>query len=211
MKTLIWKDFRQSVPLVLAMMVFLSLPYIIAGVHFAVFEESWAGGLLAALLSATFAASLIWVLLAPFIGANAFAAERADRSAEFLAYLPISRVVALGSKAVVAGLLLVVPILVLLALNLLNERDPSAMLLTVPCGLVGFGIAWLLSSVLRSPAFAAALAIGITAVFWVSAAYIFGLASYHKIPDWFWFAALPLFAATTVLAGGTIYVRRLNP
>ncbi|MGC8644245.1 MAG: ABC transporter permease subunit, partial [Isosphaeraceae bacterium] len=104
MKSLLWKECRLSALIVAFGAALWCGPYLL-GVLSVLVEKGgtwkhaadWADSLtMASGLSVTF--SLITALL---FGANAIACERADRSAEFLAYLPPSREAVLLSKAFV--------------------------------------------------------------------------------------------------------------
>jgi len=101
------------------------------------------------------------------LGGNAFAGERADRSAEFIACLPLPRTRRLSSKLILAisataliwGInLLVLWILVNLSPELrskFNSPDMPLMLSYVAItGLVFYGVSWLISSFQSSPTFA---------------------------------------------------------
>ena len=106
LKTLMWKDFRNHQRFLIAAAVFLLLPHLVAvaativnqlGPH-AVPEWEW----VQFFWGASLADLGIAALLTAFIAGNAIAGERADRSAEFTAYLPIHRKDAITSKAIVA-------------------------------------------------------------------------------------------------------------
>ena len=97
---------------------------------------------------------LVWSLLTvALLAGNAIAGERADRSAEFLAYLPLERRRTLASKLLLHG----IAVVVLVAINLPMIKQPLGF---VELG-VGIGIAvllysvnWLVSSLQSSPALA---------------------------------------------------------
>lgn len=119
------------------------------------------------------------VATAAACGGIAFAAERRDRSAEFLAMLRVSRRRVATSKLVATLLCLLFPAALHLTVLALGWRQfagrPRETVAYEQIFLVGaancaaltlmaFGVAWLLSSFFQSPAIAAAVAIGAAAV-----------------------------------------------
>ncbi|HSW45718.1 MAG TPA: ABC transporter permease subunit [Phycisphaerae bacterium] len=173
MRNLIWKEFRQNSRVLLAVAIVAFAPYAMV-VSFKLTCESNpapAGRLIDAIAKASSFSLLLSCLLAAFLGGNAMAGERADRSAEFAAGLPIPRRPAIASKLAVslgACLALFLVNYAVLAL-LLPLAEPNltaasnfirsmALVFLVMVGT--FGIAWFFSSLLRSPAIAAAAAIG---------------------------------------------------
>ena len=107
-------------------------------------------------------------LAVALIGGNAIAGERADRSAEFLASLPITRKKILGSKLLlslaIVGVIWTIDASALLGLARFsgqfgNDAHPVlAALTTLGCiaivAMMFFGVSWLFSSFLSSPTFA---------------------------------------------------------
>ena len=101
------------------------------------------------------------------IGGNAIAGERADRSAEFQVYLPLTRKKILAGKlllvlAIAAAISLINPLIVWSALASADPRmpDPSEVQLIMIhiaiTGLVFFCVAWFFSTILHSPTFSVA-------------------------------------------------------
>jgi ABC-type transport system involved in multi-copper enzyme maturation permease subunit len=127
------------------------------------------------ILSAISFGAMITILMSPIFGACAFAIERRDRSAEFLAMLPVGRRTIVRSKFFLAAFLLISMALfqALLERSLLpweglwlptDARSQKIAIygswpLQFSLGLAMFGISWFLSSFLKSPAIAAAIAI----------------------------------------------------
>ena len=116
MKSLLWKDYRINRLLLIFGFVVCAGPYIVAIARNLLLE--WRGG-------EAWWAPEFWVfvygislVLSLFtfamLGGNAVAAERADRSAEFLGYLPVSRGAVLASKSIIA----LGPTLLIWAVNL---------------------------------------------------------------------------------------------
>jgi ABC-type transport system involved in multi-copper enzyme maturation permease subunit len=110
------------------------------------------------------------MVVAPMYAAVAFARERRERTAEFLATLPVSRAHVIGSKLAMATLLTAAP----LALSLLiafigglaiskplidswDFADPWRLILSG--GIMLLGLGWLMSALMRSEVMAAAFAI----------------------------------------------------
>lgn len=127
-------------------------------------------------------------LVAGACGAIAFARERRDRSAEFLAMLPVSRVRIAASKTIAAVLYAIPPLLfhaaviavgwrLLAAFQFDGLQKYTAPLVTgawyhASLGVLFFGVAWLASVFARSPSVAgvAALTIAVLTVF-ITASY----------------------------------------
>jgi ABC-type transport system involved in multi-copper enzyme maturation permease subunit len=108
---------------------------------------------------------MLSLLIVPLLlGGNAFAGERADRSAEFLAYLPPSRRAIVASKVVFTfsvTLILVLIHLVVIHFMALSELLPGSPgvvdgllfpQLPFRIEILMFGVAWLCSTFARSPA-----------------------------------------------------------
>jgi ABC-type transport system involved in multi-copper enzyme maturation permease subunit len=192
LRSLIWKDLRLNrMILVMGATLFLA-PFVIVAA--AAWKEYWPGlppvarwpyGLLPATLVSLGLSLLTLVTLA----GNSIACERADRSAEFLAYLPPSRAAILASKVLVVLL----PIAAVWAADLLlawlmtPASGPASggvgsvretVLSLAPAAVMLFGAAMLGSAVLDSPAIATSLGIGATM------AVIFALAMIGSMSGW---------------------------
>lgn len=163
MNALISKDFRLNRMVVLIAAAMTVIPYVIATV-FAINEtyassmpihRSWPN----LLLAANHFCLMHWPVAAALLGGNAFACERADRSAEFLAYLPPTRWQVATSKFIIV--LLVAAIfwglnLLLFWLGLSHIGDDTFQYLDLSdampkssfaaIGTLTFGVAWLASS-----------------------------------------------------------------
>ena len=177
---------------------------------------------------ATWIAVHVSVFLLPLIAANSLAGERADRSAEFLAPLPVSRSVRLMAKVVLlaavaialwAPVLLVAPLLENLQLVKADDYRSGLGLLGMVAAftLLATALAWLLAAWVESPVIAAVGAIAIpVAVPWVmfslqvpflAPASFFGLwIDSEGIPQ----SLTLLVAAAFFAAGSALYVRRLE-
>lgn len=177
---------------------------------------------------ATWIAVHVSVFLLPLIAANSLAGERADRSAEFIAPLPVSRSVRLMAKVVLlaavaialwAPVLLVAPLLGNSQLVKADDYRSGLGLLGMVATftLLATALAWLLAGWVESPVIAAVGAIAIpVAVPWV----MFSLqvpflapASFFSL--WFDSEGIPqsltlLVAAAFFAAGSALYVRRLE-
>lgn len=95
LKTLLWKEYRQSRQILLACAILSPLPYLFVFINWMVgqlkYGEPLAGGWSHSLAIASTSSLFIATILAPFVAAQVMATERSDRSAEFAGYLPISR------------------------------------------------------------------------------------------------------------------------
>jgi ABC-type transport system involved in multi-copper enzyme maturation permease subunit len=174
MRALLWKDYRLNRGVLLLGITLLLAPYatVAAVVLYAHWPSlpaaaEWSRLLLTASLFSLGLSSLTLVTLA----GNSIASERADRSAEFLAYLPPSRLRILVSKALlallVAGVIWVFNLSVgeviapTLGSSLGNPADELAPRSMLAAGAVLlFGAGWLGSALLSSPAIATSLGIG---------------------------------------------------
>lgn len=225
MRTLLWKDFRQNLRMFIAAGVFLVLPYVVAltygvatlfGTAYErkIFYER--GGWTVVMFGAAVFALGIAVGLSAFVAGNAVAGERADRSSEFASYLPISRVSAITSKAILAIGFCVcifagnVIVYLLMSSSLPNLHRSSTdadvawnFLATFSCL---FGVAWLVSSLSNSPAMAA--------VSGLVAAGLIGMVNemaFVEQGSWFFRTACIVLGLGGFLAGIGYYVRRVEP
>jgi ABC-type transport system involved in multi-copper enzyme maturation permease subunit len=127
MSWLIWKDYRLNRAIVI-MTVVLLIGAHMAAVAVAFYESSVPEGsrLLGYLTESSIESLVFLQLMLGVLGGNLIACERANRSAEFLAYLPISRGRILASKILLAiGLFAVIwiPNLAILATARLMMDD----------------------------------------------------------------------------------------
>ena len=226
MKWLVWKEYRAN-RLVLIVGAALALaPYLIllgllwGPLRRGAAELSW---LLAC--AAVYSAGISQLTLA-LLGGNVIAGERADRSAEFLAYLPISRARALAAKltlvASTAALIWIPNLLIawlasacipekmrsLYTVELIGRAIPHAAI----TGAVFFSVAWLLSSILESPTFSVCGGL-ITPVLIMSAVYMvcwpFGIPE-DVLGSW-WLGISLVLAPACFVAGTAYYLRRVEP
>lgn len=226
MRALLWKDCRINL-LVLVLGGGLLLGPYVAGALYQWYADwpsfpdaaTWARILFA---GSYFSLSLSQLTLA-LLGGNTIACERADRSAEFLAYLPPSRAKILASKALLA---LVLAAVVwgtnLLAAEVLAPAlsDASLDVLGLPnrwplaaVGIVVFGAGWLGSSFLTSPTFATT--IGLFAPLLVISvltlcSLAFNWPAHGEVATWYW-PACAVFGVLCFAGGTSYYVRRVEP
>ncbi len=168
MNWLFWKEYRQNLVIVIALLLMLGVPHLFG--LFGMWDE-WHRGSWQRLhemwrqilaVSSLFSLMLSQVALA-VIGGNAIAGERADRSAEFQAYLPLTREKILAAKlllvlAIVAMIWLIDPLIVWGIVASSVNHPPVAdvapvMIIVAITGLVFFCVAWFFSTFLRSPTF----------------------------------------------------------
>jgi ABC-type transport system involved in multi-copper enzyme maturation permease subunit len=160
MTWLLWKEYRLNRPIVFVMLFLMILPHLVViymALRYAHRGVTWLEGLPVA----SFYSFLLSQVALALIGGNAIAGERADRSAEFQAYLPLTRGKILAGKLLLALAIAAViwltnpPIL----WSLVQERNygPPELLRafcnTAITGLTFFCVAWLFSSFLASPTF----------------------------------------------------------
>ena len=176
MRWLLWKDYRHNRLIVFAGLFFLLVPHLVAlcaTCHAKVYgppvPSRWKMN-----FSVSSAYSLaICQLAVALIGGNAIAGERVDRSAEFLASLPITRRRLLVSKllvalAITAILWLNAPLLLYLVTTSEfspNEIDFERGLINIAVtGLTFFSVGWFFSAFLASPTFAVVGALAVPLV-----------------------------------------------
>ncbi len=232
MNTLLWKDYRENRKVLAVIGILLLIPYVIylmVGIVIAISARPaptsipWAG----LFWGASSTAFYISIAVVSFIAGNAIAGERANRSAEFAAYLPIPRRSAIASKAIIAisGCLFFLVINYTinqsagLAQNLIVGWDwpISPVQLSVITAVLMFGVSWLVSSLSSSPVIAAVS--GVAAFLLLACICMFGVFEENhatgQISAGMW---LRLYIGTCLIAGvgcfvaGVIcYLRRVEP
>ena len=225
MKWLLWKDYRQNRTIVIATLLFLLGPHLVAlcCTFFLIGYTPngtplWKTNFIASSMCSLFVCQLV----AAVLGGNAIAGERVDRSAEFLVSLPITRRRILASKVVAALAIIAViwltnaPVLVCMAASRgLDLHQLSHMLsVTAITAATFFSVAWLLSSYINSPTFAAAGGLLTPLVFVPTSAltgYLLGFNS-DDVTYVYVYCGLCLAAAPVCFAVGTWhYLRRVEP
>ncbi len=232
MKAQLWKELRRNIHLIIAAGIVLLVPYAIATVVVLLYEPpralpsrpfSWS---VATTIAGNWSLALSMVLAA-FVAGNAMAGERADRSAEFEAYLPITRGRAFRSKAIVAIGIMAAVWIANLGVWLLMGGSPApfkpadyfAAIAFFSCtAALMFGVAWLFSSFARAPGNAAGA--GILAVFLLGGTLM--LISYvvdagraveeKRLPFAILYIALCCSGGIACFIAGTMhYLRRVEP
>lgn len=167
---------------------------------------------------------ILTIVLAAAVGGCAFAIERRDRSMDFLAMLPVSRWKIIGSKLIVAGMI-VVPLWAILSTIVLvlsnREKGPSEQMgdlfffaFALPWSgvLLTFGVAWLCGLFIRSPSisvcigFACVLALTLYSLDWMNdRAFVAELAWKFKA------TVAVAVGAVCCFEGAFIFARRAEP
>lgn len=227
MRALLWKDYRLNRAILILGLAMLLGPYLAAGLlglrgH----ARSPAGGaewssLFGAAADFSLGMSLLTVAL---LAGNAFAGERADRSAEFLFGLPLSRrkivsgkaILALGATAVIWGVnLLMVSVIVPAVADTLDHgparHSPVPGLAATSLLLLGAG--WLGSSLLESPSMATGVAFA-GPILVIGTLLASSMLSEWPAPDdlegWYKAGCLVL-SPTCFVAGTAYYLQRVEP
>jgi ABC-type transport system involved in multi-copper enzyme maturation permease subunit len=228
MNWLIWKDYRLNRLVFILAVLLLIAPHVMAtvltlrgmGNDMGQDWPVWVHNFMMASL-----VSLAFVQLAvAFVGGNAIACERQDRSAEFLATLPVSRGRKLASKLLVTLALLALvwlPNLMILGLAIGKHPLPEMTGLVMRClgtvaviGFTFFCVAWCFSSLLDSPTFSVCAGLMVPMVVGIGIAASAGLFEVQLSGDVFrgWFCGLCLaISAATFPAGTLYYLRRVEP
>ena len=227
MRTLIWKDFRINLIVLgygFVCLIGLTIAFAAVKIYFDVrFNETvwpWPDTLV---MNGSFGLAF-QLLTVVMLGGCAVAAERADRSAEFLAYLPPSRWTIIISKAIVAfgaGLLIwsadlaiaygIAPLTGTVSEDLIIFRGSIIPVLTTTAVLL-FGVAWCASTF--APSHAIATGVGIAAP--IALLCILAGVEYFFNPRAFdlgwWYRLLSVVLGIVGFIGGIIYyVRRVEP
>jgi len=223
MKWLLWKDICLNRALFILAAVGWFVPYVLAWL---VSPGSWfvkpipAGNLVVAAIW-----SLVLVQLPmAFVGGNAVAGERIDRSAEFLNSLPVSRRRIVSSKLLVmlgATAMVWIPNLVVLAsatpfltpANTIVEQFLPWVRTTLSVGLAMMSVAWLASTLMRSPVFATCMGFLAPAIAFQGGFLLLWLMGYNPVMlSYAWYRGLCLVVAlASLLVGARCYLQRVEP
>jgi ABC-type transport system involved in multi-copper enzyme maturation permease subunit len=167
-RRLFWKDWRVNRMVIAGGALLMLCPYastlLLEYFHPRSFGHS-AAGLRTAMSTAAMMALVITVLMSAVFGGVAFASERRERSAEFLAMLPVTRRRVLLTKLLFAAACVATMwfanVLVLKALGV-KEEAAGAVRIFGPVIFMAFAVGWLCSTFLSSPGIAAGISIGVT-------------------------------------------------
>jgi ABC-type transport system involved in multi-copper enzyme maturation permease subunit len=168
-------------------------------------------------------ALILTVIVAAVFGGLAFAPERRDHSADFLAMLPTTRAQIIRSKLIIPAAWLSLMILFSLTFIVVayyvqfQWRDPwrdvpkafSAFALGAADVMMLFGMAWCLSSFLTSPAISACVSIGVAAASITAFNITLGRPLGDTYPVWCLWAMFV--GITTFTIGTRHYLRRVEP
>jgi ABC-type transport system involved in multi-copper enzyme maturation permease subunit len=231
MNWLLWKEYRQNRLVVWVTLAFLVVPYLVA--LCATWWEAAHGmnlqwRLVENLSASSFYCLCFGQLALALIGGNAIAGERADRSAEFQAYLPIRRgkivVAKLMLSLAIAALIWLPNLLSLLALAAMVDSPslqgdlppmlPGLFINVAATGLTFFCVAWFLSSFIRSPAIsvlAGFVTPPLIAATFLYAAYIFYQPWVEHYFEPVYRSVCLAVAPACFVAGTWIYLRRVEP
>jgi ABC-type Na+ efflux pump permease subunit len=228
MTTLLWKDYRLNRGVLLLGVTLLLGPYAAVGAG-ALYGPwpSWpsVADWSARLLDASFFSLALSPLTLAVLAGNSIASERADRSAEFLACLPPSRLEILASKLLLtllaAGAIWAVNLSVASLLvptlggppdNPWDKLAPRSMLAAGT--VLVFGASWLGSAVLNSPASATILGLAVGLVggpLLVQAAWaLLGSGAREELASYGVIVSLGV-GALCFLSGSVSYLRRVEP
>ena len=228
MSWLTWKDYRLNRMVFIVALLLLIAPHVMAAVLSmrgvgSDMGQGWPVWVHNFLMSGM--TSLVLVqLAAAFIGGNAIACERLDRSAEFLATLPVSRGRKIASKLLVTLVLLALvwlPNFVILGLVVGTHPQPQFFHLLGPflgtvavIGLTFFSVAWFFSSLLESPTFSICAGLIVPILIAAGIASAARLLEVEVSGDFFrwWFCGSCLVTSAAAFPAGTLYfLRRVEP
>jgi ABC-type transport system involved in multi-copper enzyme maturation permease subunit len=237
MSWLFWKEYRQNRPVLWATVCLVLLPHLVflcilliashsSDRYFR--DTSWRTILAECLMTSSFFSAIVAQLALALVGGNVIAGERADRSVEFQAYLPIKR-----SRVLVAKILFSLAIADVIWLpNLflmwataigfdfrllfvdLNRGALATLGYSALTGLVFFCGAWFVSSLRATPVisvFGGLIApLLLVGVFMLSAR-ILRIALPLQYLGPFYCVACPVFAVICFGLGTWLYLRRVEP
>jgi ABC-type transport system involved in multi-copper enzyme maturation permease subunit len=228
MTALFWKDYRLNRGVLLLGVALLFGPY--AAAFAGTLHSHWpswpsVGEWLAQLLAASFFSLALSQLTLALLAGNSIAAERADRSAEFLACLPPSRRQVLASKLLLALLAAgtvwavnlsvtewLVPALGTPPDNSWDQVASRSML--AASTVLVFGTSWLGSAVLNSPASAISFGLGVPLVagpfLFQAALALFAPAAPSDRTHGAVMLCLAL-GSLCFVSGSTVFLRRVEP
>ena len=228
MIALLKKDLRLNAVPILGGILLVATPYLAVFVA-ALTMKSRPGEIPRDFQVASVMGAALAVAITAVVGGAAFALERRERSADFLALLPVTRDKILFSKLII-GVTFSAPLWLanLLAYRITIHKVPLGAQANIagyfPFAFaaiwmfVAFGIAWFLSSFLHSPAIAACISIGIVIAAAFLAVYVpqfFSPAFIAGHSDLLVFAVIlsPILIPTAVifLAGTIYYLLRVEP
>jgi len=228
MTALLWKDYRLNRLLLGFGLLMLAIPLLI-GVSYNLYlqwrydESWWTQRFWQGIACASLGLSLFTFAM---LGASAIAAERADRSAEFLAYLPASRRAIITSKAIIAigaGLFIWIVNLVLCYVVAPHggggpedamARSSDALTVMIPplaaTSVLLFGAGWFWSSFMPGHAISTGLSFSTLAFVGCSLGsweYLSGSSMVEK-----WYVPICLTLGIIGFVAGTVcYLRRVEP
>jgi ABC-type transport system involved in multi-copper enzyme maturation permease subunit len=225
MRWLVWKELGQNRPIMIAGGILLIVPHLVALTGTLLFgEPSMPRMPDAFVLSAAYSILLSQLTLA-LLGGNAIASERADRSAEFLFYLPLSRTRIFTGKmtlAITVALLIWSVNLLILHLTfpyIWRSEVGGAVVIrrmllgAVLTGSVMYSVGWLLSTRWETPTFpiCGGLAAPFVVLLGILAATWAWEYPFHEVA-WPWYQRVcPGVAVVSFLAGTWYYLRRVEP
>lgn len=220
MRALLWKEYCQNRQLFAAALVLLFLPYavvaaiaLVAIARYGALEQgAWPHNLTVA----SFIGMVIATIYSAFVAGNAVAGERVDCSAEFAAYLPLSRRSHIVAKLITAGATCVTMLLVHHIMYLMTASDaespllpPAAMWLSA---MLIFGVAWGVSTFVGRPATAAVSGLGVVIILFFALNVVEELLHADADSAGRWYAWSCLVIGVGCFAGGVLYyLRRVEP
>ena len=218
MITLIRKDLRQMrLPFLMSAALFVA-PAVIAAIAWMFYPDNGAHGTWREFV-ASFAlmGAYLCTIGAALPSAVAFAGERRDRTAEFVATLPVSRLRIVMSKAIVSLAAAAWPWMLALGLAALvvdwKEQGVAEPVPWALCASVAlFGLAWLCSSLMESEVFSAAISIVCVTILAFGAWVLTDRAKLTQHETrLLYFTLLPAVGIGGFLAGTIIALRRVSP
>jgi ABC-type transport system involved in multi-copper enzyme maturation permease subunit len=234
MKWQFWKEYRQNRPIFIALAVMIVLPHLFGLAIFLIktliYHEKLAGDWRVLFIGTSLYSLGLSQLAFGLIGGNAIAGERADRSAEFQAYLPISSYKILQGKllavlTVAAAVWTINPLIILCLLgSVLLPSDINfefvgqISAIIAITGFTFFGASWLFSSFLSSPTISVVAGLVAPIAIWSGICYVNYLVqgdvwgpNTQDVLLWCYCGIGLVVSAICFIAGTWVFLRRVEP
>jgi ABC-type transport system involved in multi-copper enzyme maturation permease subunit len=229
MKALLKKDFRLFLPITLGSIALFVMIYAVPflsllGRHSPMKPQNYYEFVFGSAMASTAFTGIMAIVY----GASAFALERRDRSADFMAALPIPRIRIVLSKFITIGLQVAIFWLIHSAIavsiiqlsiirfgiiSVYSRGFGEELALNIAMAMMAFGIAWLLSTFLNS----AAIAFGISIAVSVGIALSIAMGLDHSnlreeiYMDWVIMMVAGPLGIAAFISGAIYYLRRVAP
>lgn len=226
MNELLWKDYRVNrVVLIVGLVLLLGPPVVgVAGNLYIQARHQTTINWFDVIVQTGVVAMICSLITMALLGGNAFAGERADRSAEFMAYLPPTRKRKLASKVMLAlaSAVFVLGVVLLICYTLAPAvGEPTVhtvrmrneiMSTFLPVAALMLAASWCASSFLSSPTYAVGIGFVTPWLVFLILALLEYCVGIEDFDIGLWFARIAILLALLAFFGGCgIYLKRIEP